>query len=257
MKTLLYPLMLCAALGLAACKKDQSTTATTPAAPQELNAAQQAATPAPQISGKVLETMNTAGYTYVLVETATDKVWVAAPEFAVKVGDPVIVGEVMAMPNYHSKTLNRDFELVYFASGVAVAGADMPLDEAHAGMAAMAENHGKPQPVRVEMDFTGLTPPEGGLRVGDLYAQQDQLAGTEVVLRAKVVKFSPNIMKTNWLHLQDGSGEEGSNDLTVTSATEAKPGDTVLVRGLLEQNQDFGYGYKYDLIIQNASVTVE
>ena len=76
-------------------------------------------------------------------------------------------------------------------------------------------------------------------------------------IRAKVAKFSPEIMGTNWLHLQDGTGAAGTNDLTITSAATAKVGDTVLVKGVVTTNKDFGFGYKYDVIIEKADVTIE
>ncbi|MDY0211639.1 MAG: hypothetical protein RBR06_01380 [Desulfuromonadaceae bacterium] len=222
---------------------------------------QQASTQAQaNISGSVTETMNTAGYTYIKVDTGTEEIWVAAPEFEVKVGDPVIIGQSMPMPNYHSNTLNRDFDLVYFAGNVAVAAEGMALSENaamhdHANEAMDAENHARPAPVEADVDFSTLKPLEGGKTLTEVFAQRTTLVGQEISIRAKVVKFSPNIMKTNWIHLQDGS--EGNHDLTITSATPVGVGDTVVVKGTLEQNQDFGYGYKYDLIIQNADVTVE
>ncbi|MBN2645076.1 MAG: DNA-binding protein [Desulfuromonadaceae bacterium] len=246
------------ALGLGACKEEKATTAAPEAAPPVEAAAAQPPADAGQLSGTVVETMNTAGYTYVSIQTGDKTVWVAAPEFSVKVGDPVIVADAMPMPNYHSKTLNRDFDLVYFASGVAVAGCDMSLSETPAGgMGGMASPHGRPAAPTVEIDFSGLEKPVGGYTVAEIYAQKDALANKEISLRGKVVKFSPRIMKTNWLHVQDGTGDEASHDLTITSSVEVQQGDTVVVKGILDLNQDFGYGYKYDLIIQNASVTVE
>ncbi|MDD2557990.1 MAG: hypothetical protein PHH87_06825 [Desulfuromonas sp.] len=222
---------------------------------------QQASTQAQaNISGSVKETMNTAGYTYIKVDTGTEEVWVAAPEFEVKVGDPVIVGQSLPMPNYHSNTLNRDFDLVYFAGNVAVAGDGMALSgnpamHDHENCDMDAEGHARPAPVEADIDFSTLKPLEGGKTLAEVFAQRATLVGQEISIRAKVVKYSPNIMKTNWIHLQDGS--EGNSDLTVTSAAAAGVGDTVVIKGTLEQNQDFGYGYKYDLIIQDADVTVE
>lgn len=64
-------------------------------------------------------------------------------------------------------------------------------------------------------------------------------------------------MGKNWLHLQDGSGVEGTNDLTVTTTTTVKVGDVVLVNGVVSVDRDFGYGYSYDVIIEDAEVTVE
>ncbi len=65
-------------------------------------------------------------------------------------------------------------------------------------------------------------------------------------------------MDRNWLHIRDGSGETGTNDLTVTT-TDAVPsiGDTVLVSGTLGLNRDFGMGYMYPVIVEDAKVTVE
>ena len=75
------------------------------------------------ITGKVVESMNAASYTYVLVDTAKSQVWAAAPQFPVKVGDTVVVADAMPMTNYHSKTLNRTFDVVYFSGYVTVNGA--------------------------------------------------------------------------------------------------------------------------------------
>ena len=66
-------------------------------------------------------------------------------------------------------------------------------------------------------------------------------------------------MGKNWLHIRDGSGsaDKSDNDLTVTTSTPAKLGDTVLVTGLVSLNKDFGAGYKYTVILDDAKVTVE
>jgi hypothetical protein len=64
-------------------------------------------------------------------------------------------------------------------------------------------------------------------------------------------------MGKNWVHVQDGTGSSGSNDLTATTADTAKVGDTVLVSGKITQNKDFGAGYRYALILEDAKVTVE
>jgi len=94
--------------------------------------------------------------------------------------------------------------------------------------------------------------------VADIFANKDKLAGTEITVRGKVMKFSPMIMGRNWLHLQDGSGDvaSGTNDLTITTTDSVKVGDLVEVKGPLSVNKDFGAGYAYDVILENAKVTV-
>jgi hypothetical protein len=95
--------------------------------------------------------------------------------------------------------------------------------------------------------------------VADIFAQKTALSGKSVVVRGKVVKFSPEIMGRNWLHIQDGSGQAGANDLTVNTDLKsmAKVGDTVVVSGKLTVAKDYGYGYKYDVIIEDAKITKE
>ena len=108
-----------------------------------------------------------------------------------------------------------------------------------------------------DVDLTGITVAEGGQTVGDVYAKKAELSGKQVKIRGKVVKFSPMIMGKNWIHIQDGTGEAGANDLTVTTSAEANTGDTVLISGTLTTDKDFGYGYAYDVIVEEAEVTVE
>jgi hypothetical protein len=210
------------------------------------------------VSGKVVETMNTAGYTYVLVDTGTKKVWAAAVEFSVKVGNAVSFSASEPMENYHSKSLNRDFDTVYFTGGITVnAGA------AAATAATPALPAGHPPltapPAKAKVNLTGIKPAAGGQTVAEIFAGKAKLAGKSVSVRGKVVKYNAQIMGKNWLHLQDGSGNAANrdNDLAVTTATAAKVGDTVLVTGKVSANKDFGAGYKYDVILDDAQVTVE
>lgn len=217
-----------------------------PAAPQQAGKGK---------AGKVVETMNSGGYTYVQVDTGSEKLWAAAPEFKVKVGDSVVVPEGMPMTNYESKTLNRKFDVVYFVDSVMVGG--VMAQAAGKPGEAMPEGH---PPVAVEsakaagVDLAGIK--KADATVADLFANKG-LAGKQVKVRGKVVKFSPEIMGKNWIHLQDGTGKEGSNDLTVTTKMMAKVGDTVLITGTVANDKDFGYGYKYGVIVEDADVKVE
>ena len=96
-----------------------------------------------------------------------------------------------------------------------------------------------------------------GFTGAELFSGKADLSGQRIVVRGKVVKFSGGIMGKNWLHLQDGTDHEGSNDLTVTTADMAQKGDTVLVSGTLVIDKDFGAGYRYDVIVEDAEVKVE
>jgi hypothetical protein len=70
------------------------------------------------LTGKVVETMNSGGYTYVSLENKGQKLWVALPQTTVKVGQKLTCQPGMVMNNFTSKTLNRTFDSIIFSGGV-------------------------------------------------------------------------------------------------------------------------------------------
>ena len=264
--------------GLVACKSKIQETAQPPAsqpqtaapapvtsAPANPAAAPGAQAPVKYFVGNVLETMNAGGYTYVQVDSGKEKIWAAAPQFEAKVGEKVTVPEGMPMKNYESKTLNRKFDVVYFVGAIGKGDQPPAMAAAPAGGATGEQPqlpegaHPKLDPAQAAKDskvsFAGIK--KADKNIGEVFAAQSSLGGKEVSVRGKVVKFSSQIMGKNWVHVQDGTGQAGGNDLTVTTADNAKVGDTVLVTGKITLKKDFGMGYKYDLIIEDGKVKVE
>ena len=88
-----------------------------------------------------------------------------------------------------------------------------------------------------------------------LYQQKAELSGHQVQLHGKIVKVNNAIMNRNFLHLQDGTGKEGSNDLTITSQDTADVGDEVVVTGIITVDKDFGAGYTYPILLEQATVS--
>ena len=98
----------------------------------------------------------------------------------------------------------------------------------------------------------------GGKTVAEVHAEKAALAGTAVAVRGKVTKVNNGILGRNWLHIKDGSGAPGTDDLTVTSERDtAKVGDTVVARGTLGLDRDFGGGYFYPVLMEKAALDVE
>ena len=83
------------------------------------------------------------------------------------------------------------------------------------------------------------------------------LAGKTIAAQGKVVKVNNGIMCRNFVHVQDGTGDaaKGTNNLIVTSKQTAAVGDQVTVSGVVVLNRDFGAGYSYPLLIEDASIT--
>ena len=129
--------------------------------------------------------------------------------------------------------------------------------EAPAPVAQLPADHPVAKP-SADVDLTGIAKADGGKTVAEVFAEKDALAGQPVTVRGKAVKVNAGIMGTNWVHVRDGSGADGTNDLTVTTAgTVPNVGDTVLVTGTVALNKDFGMGYSYDVIVEDATVAIE
>jgi len=145
------------------------------------------------------------------------------------------------------------------AAGCAKKEAPAPSAAAPESGAATTQPHPMPSATSsAEVDLSGIERAEGGKTVAELFAEKDQLAGQPVVVRGKVVKTNAMVMDKNWIHVRDGSGEEGSNDLTVTTTGELpKVGDTVVVSGVVSVDKDFGMGYMYPVMLEDAEVRIE
>ena len=164
-------------LALTACARQ----AATPAQSGQNTPATAAPAPAGQpgaeiVTGTVRETMDAASYTYVRVQTEKGDVWAAAPQFAVKVGERVVVPLQMPMQNFHSQSLNRDFPLIYFVSEIRREG-----DAAAAGGQApsLMASHGTSTPEPAERIET-MAAPAGGMTIADLWSRRQSLAGMSV-----------------------------------------------------------------------------
>lgn len=216
----------------AACSKAPATATAATAPP--------AAKPG-QLAGTVAETFNGGGYTYLRVSTPSGDQWAAVPEASVTKGQSVVLDVSMVMDQFESKTLNRTFDRIAFAT---MAGAAPPAG-------APSQHMQSP-----DLGVISVEQPAGGTSVAQLYASKDALSGKDVVVRAKVVKYLGGIMGTNWMHLQDGTGSKatGDHDLTVTTDAAANVGDIVTVKGTLAVDKDFGSGYRYAVILEKASL---
>jgi hypothetical protein len=197
----------------------------------------------------VAETMNAAGYTYLLIESEGNRVWAAAPETAVELGDVVQTDLGMAMHDFTSKTLNRSFDVVYFVGTVEnLSAPTLPTGR--------EDTEPKGAQERLDVAVAELEP---GQNIAYVYANKESLAGQQVSLRGMVVKYNANILGTNFIHIQDGSGTvaDKNNDLTVTSNAASAVNDQVVLTGTIILDKDFGYGYQFPVLMEDASISPE
>ncbi|HJV65566.1 MAG TPA: OB-fold nucleic acid binding domain-containing protein [Geomonas sp.] len=210
------------------------------------------------ISGKVLETMDSGGYSYVLLKTGNDKMWVAAPQMKVTVGQELKLVPGYEMKNFNSKGLNRKFDRIVFSAGVL--NSEVKLPEAAVKMAhakAVDDSKGAPaaKPAKTSSGPVAKAKGPNAYTIAQVYAKRQKLEKKVVTVRGRVTKVAERIMKHNWVHIEDGTGNKGkkTSELVVTTKDLPKEGEIVTVRGTLYNNKDFGSGYRYDVLIQEAS----
>jgi hypothetical protein len=200
-------------------------------------------------AGVVLETMDSGGYTYAKIdEGGGNQYWIAAPQTKVSKGDKVTFSEQMWMHGFSSSTLNRTFDRILFVG--AIGTGSMPVATTPmAGHPPVAQT-----PLAVPSEPVAKL--EGGYTVAEIYAGRGELKGQTVKVRGRVVKVLRKIMGMDWVHIQDGSGKEGSNDLVLRSKdAPVSVGDVVIAQGKVVVDQDFGYGYVYPVLLEEATFT--
>ena len=240
------------------------------------------------IKGKVMETMDAAGYTYIQVDAPEGKVWVAIPQSKIEVGQEVLANPGMVMKDFESKSLNKTFDVIIFSSGLGDPSKPFaPKKKAAMGgmggssfSAAMQAESGGANPhgnTGGAMGGAAMTEPSGGSTtaivpaaevkvdkatadnaqtIGECFDKAKDLDNKKVTVRGKVMKVSRMIMGKNWLHLQDGTGNpmKNSHDLVVTTMAVPEKNSIVVIEGTLHANKDFGAGYKYEVIVEDAEI---
>ena len=274
---LLFVLCTPAAMVAAGCDKKfesaplpSKTAVTSEGMPREAPSAPTATRGAPSMApltvrGRILERIDATPYSYVKIASPMGETWAAVPATSGKVGDEIVVTGQMTMENFESKTLKRTFEKLVFGT---VGAADGARDTAATGAPSPSLPPGHPPVAEARHPMAVAAPASGavekiaraggadGHTVAEVWAARLSLKDKPVAVRGKVVKYNPEVMGKNWVHVRDGSGSEAANDndLTATTSDGVAIGDVVTVTGRVHLDRDFGAGYTYAVIIEDARV---
>ena len=200
-------------------------------------------------TGIVVETMTAGGYTYANMKKNGITEWVAFPPTTVKVGQELSFTGCMLMTDFQSKTLNRTFPTIQFCSAVREKGDTEVLKK---------KSTGSKVDVPTSKEKKVIQPAKGkdAHTVADCFAKSTELDKKTVEVKGEVMKVSSGIMHMNWVHIQDGTGSPAmqNNNLVVTMQEEPKVGSVITISGTLNKNKDFGSGYKYNVIVEQATI---
>jgi hypothetical protein len=195
---------------------------------------------------EVKEVIQTSNYTYMKVKENTSERWVAVIRQEANTGDVFYYEGALQMSNFQSKELNRTFDEIFFLSQIS----KTPIGTSDEG--AMPPHSGK-----VETRENGsiiMSKSKGELTIAQVFGNRTDYGGKEVEIRGIVVKVNESVMDKNWVHIQDGTNYNGSFDLTITTQDLANVGDEVTFKGKIVLDKNFGSGYFYDIIMEEATL---
>jgi hypothetical protein len=228
---------------------------------------------APTLEGTVLETISVPNYVYLKLSTTDGtEQWAAVNEAQVHVGQRVRIRDAQLMEKFTSNTLKRTFDRIHFG---ALAGADdkagvaaNPTNNPHGSPTLApggasnphaepgANPHADPTAVgdSVSVGQVSKAPGPLGKTVAEVFRDAPRLAGKAVRVRGVVVKSTPKVMGRTFIHLRDGSGSKADQDFDLAVTTAALPavGTTVLLEGTVKADVDFGSGYRYRVLLEDA-----
>ncbi|MDO9594524.1 MAG: hypothetical protein Q7J19_05995 [Lutibacter sp.] len=194
----------------------------------------------------VKEVLDGGNYLYLNVDESGQNYWMAITNMPVTVGDTYYYDGGMVMKDFESKQLNKTFDEIVFANTVRTteieAEAPAEAEHTHTAAPAVIENN-----VKIEK-------PKNGTSLAELFAAKKSFSAKSIIVKGKVVKVNNGIMDKNWVHIVDGTQFENKNDLTITTTETVNIGDIVTFKGVVVLDKDFGQGYVYDILMEEAKL---
>jgi len=196
-------------------------------------------------SGEVIDQVSAGSYSYLQLKENDQEYWVAVPTMKIENGESIYFSQYMEMKDFKSETLNRTFESVLFVNDASKSMNKMNTKNPHSDVQSLDK-----QTISVGTLKDGKT-------IADIYKNKQSLNGKTVKVKGKVVKFNSGIMNKNWVHIQDGTDNNGDFDLLITTDETVKVGDIIVAEGKLTLDKDFGAGYFYAVLVEEAKIITE
>ena len=193
---------------------------------------------------EVLEVLQGSSYTYIKAKENMAEKWMAVSRQDVQKGSVYYYDEALPMNNFHSKEIDRTFEEIFFVNSISTTPFAQEQPKAMEGHMGKIDN-------QQNSEIT-LEKKAGEITVAQIFSNRNDYSGKEIEIRGIVVKVNEQVMGKNWIHIQDGTNDSGNFDLTVTSADLPAVNDEITVKGKIILNKDFGYGYTYEVIMEDA-----
>lgn len=198
---------------------------------------------------KVVDFQHTTKYTYVHVIEDAKSYCVAIPKTTdIKIGNEYFFKGGIVMANPEKLKFKEVFESVMIAPGFN----ESAIDEKNAASSDLNTTVGK---ISINKEIK-IIPAPGVIKLEELITNAAKYNGKQIKVQGQCVKVNQMILNKNWIHIQDHTKNKAGDpyDLTITTQDQVNIGDIVVFEGILAVNKDFGSGYKYDLILEEAKL---
>lgn len=189
-------------------------------------------------------------YLYVRVEENKRRYWMAVPNQDIQLGETYYYRNGLLKTGFKSKVYNMVFDTIYLVSTMVPAKHGQ---NANSRMNA-ANNTQKLTGVEVVASEKSILF-ENPITIAELLNNKDKYAGNRVRIKGVCTKINPQIMKRNWIHLQDGSFDDF--DLVITSNSFVSVGKEITIEANVSLNRDFGAGYSFELILEEGIIVAQ
>jgi predicted RNA-binding protein len=187
-------------------------------------------------------------YAYLNVTENNESYWMAIPNTDVEKGGTYYYNGGMMMKDFKSEQLNRIFDEIVFVEGIRTSEElmAMPQNDGH--------THTQNAVVDAVEEVVKIEKAANGIHLNELLSNKKSFEGKEVILKGKVIKVNNGIMEKNWVHIVDGTQFEDKKSITVTTQEIIEVGDIVTFKGKVTLEKDFGYGYVYDILLEEGEL---
>ncbi len=192
------------------------------------------------------EILQTERYTYLNVSEAGKSFWIATAKTDATKGQTYIYRGGLMKTNFESVEFKRTFDTIYLVSNI-ISATEHPGGNINGAAAGQANIQ--------SASTTGTLPVvKDAIKLSELMTNKAKYEGQVITVTGECVKANNGIMGKNWVHIQDGSKDKGKLlDLTVTTNLNIPIGSKVALNGKITLNKDFGAGYKYEIIMEDAA----
>ena len=199
------------------------------------------------------EVLQTSKYTYIRAKENNEELWIAVSKMEASVGKTYYFTGGLPMTEFESKELKKTFKEVLFVDNISENSAANKNNTSSGGQLNTITSKGSA--IDLEKKEVKVKHVKDDITIATLVENKKSYNGKTIKVKGQVTKFTPGIMKRNWIHIQDGTEFSGKFDLTVTTDQEVKVGDNITVEGVINLDKDFGFGYFYDVIMENAKIS--